>query len=95
MNEKDYTLGYTAAMRLVLGRAMTALGAGPDVEKAAVVAELHDVRAALRDICERHGDNDWADDLHLGDVLNKHLATHLDDPARRRRKATPSPEVKL
>jgi hypothetical protein len=26
---------------------------------------------------DRHGDNDWPDDLHLADVIDKHLARHL------------------
>lgn len=29
---------------------------------------------ALRDFCEAGGgDNDWPDELHLGDIINKHL----------------------
>lgn len=33
--------------------------------------------AALRAICEEFGDNDWSDDLHPADVIEKHLARHL------------------
>lgn len=47
----------------------------------AVIAELQTERleavAILRDACERYGDNDWEDDLHLTDILDKHLMPHL------------------
>lgn len=32
---------------------------------------------ALRELCKEFGDNDWSDDLHLADVIEKHLARHL------------------
>jgi predicted secreted protein len=40
--------------------------------------ERADIVAALRSICRGHGDNDWKDNQHLGDVISKHLAAHLD-----------------
>jgi len=43
-----------------------------------LVAQLEETRAALRRVCEEHGDNDWRDDLHLADVVEKHLGRHLD-----------------
>lgn len=33
----------------------------------------------LRIICKDHGDNDWEDDLHLADIIDKHLGKHLID----------------
>jgi len=32
----------------------------------------------LRMVCDDHGDNDWSNELHLADVVEKHLANHLD-----------------
>jgi hypothetical protein len=32
---------------------------------------------ALRSLCGQFGDNDWSDDLHLADVIDKHLARRL------------------
>jgi hypothetical protein len=52
---------------------------GDQRSEAALRQELEDVRGALRDLCKDFGDNDWADDLHLGDVVRKHLAKHLYD----------------
>jgi hypothetical protein len=40
--------------------------------------EREDVMKLLRRVCEEHGDNNWPDDLHLYDVLVKHLFIHLD-----------------
>ncbi len=31
----------------------------------------------LRQLCADFGDNDWPDDLHLADVIDKHLGDHL------------------
>ena len=45
---------------------------------AALQAELHDARVALRRLCADHGDNDWPDNLHLADALDKHLGKYLE-----------------
>lgn len=41
---------------------------------AALEEYLRDVRERLRIECAELGDNDWPDDLHLGDVAEKYLA---------------------
>lgn len=56
---------------------------GPDLKLAAALAQLHDVRAALRDVCADHGDSDWDDRLNLADVVNKHLRPYLEDRCRK------------
>ena len=33
---------------------------------------------SLRALCAAYGDNDWPDGLALEDVIDKHLARHLD-----------------
>ena len=33
----------------------------------------------LRVLCDEYGDNDWPDDLHLGDVIEKHLGRPLNE----------------
>lgn len=47
--------------------------------------ERKDLVAALREVCKAFGDNDWPDDLHLADVIEKHLAKHLHEAANDRR----------
>jgi hypothetical protein len=39
--------------------------------------ERQDVVRQLREVCGDYGDNDWPDNLHLGDVIEKHLARNL------------------
>lgn len=75
--ERAYELGRKAAFQTLLSECIRELGAegrdehGWRTERAAAIA-------ALRDICEDFGDNEWPDDLHLADVLEKHLAPYLD-----------------
>ncbi len=80
--EQLYIQGSNAAWRQMLSTCLAnmpgELGA-PDRMLAARTAELHDVRAQLRELCAEFGDNDWPDDLHLGDVIEKHLGRHLRD----------------
>lgn len=33
----------------------------------------------LRYVCEAFGDNDWEDNLHLSDIIEKHLGDNLFD----------------
>lgn len=75
--ERAYEQGEKAAYARVLSVCVDGLqqdgnGERWRVERAAIVA-------ALRGLCEEFGDNDWSDDLHLGDVIEKHLARHLRD----------------
>lgn len=40
-------------------------------------SERADVVAKLREFCGERGDNDWPDNLHLGDVIEKHLMRYV------------------
>ena len=54
--------------------------AGLSLEERVLRLEIERQEAiqALREVCDEHGDNDWSDDLHLRDIIEKHLAPHLD-----------------
>jgi predicted secreted protein len=43
-----------------------------------LIIEREEAINTLRDLCREHGDNDWSDDLHLADIIDKHLGRHLD-----------------
>ena len=76
MNEQDYERGNRAAWQAMLSQCLRHLGhEGATV--ASLVAEREAAFAALRSVCEDHGDNEWTADLHLADVIEKHLARHL------------------
>ncbi len=86
--EQAWVAGNRSAWREMLARCLTELGyecrpPGTTVELARVVSQLEQARAALRDICARHGDNNWTNDLNLRDVIDKHLARHLDERCAR------------
>ena len=86
----DYERGYIAGrfatetnrLREVL-RELCALDLDGDplTEVGRLMLERREAVAALRTICADYGDNDWPGDLHLADVIEKHLGRHLDEAA--------------
>ena len=40
--------------------------------------EREEAIAALRELCREYGDNDWPENLHLADIINKHLGKYLE-----------------
>ena len=76
MSEQTWTDGNRAAWTRMLGICLGELGhESPDAAR--LIIHLEGTRAALRRICAEFGDNDWSDDLHLADVIEKHLERHL------------------
>lgn len=75
--------GKKAVWLSILNQAISALnflGAGDDpvVQLAAAQAELDLVADALKEIAFDHDlDMDWDDDLHLSDVIGKHIRPQL------------------
>lgn len=83
-HEEGYVEGSTRAWLTVLSLALTNLGhAAPD--SARLVNERAEAISQLRSICRDHGDNDWEDNLHLSDIIEKHLARHLYSGEKRGR----------
>ncbi len=77
LKEQSYIQGSNAAWRRILAEAVRELGPEGDADRWRI--ERADIVAALRQVCDEHGDNDWPDNLHLGDVITKHLQRHLDN----------------
>ena len=81
MDEQSYTQGRNAAHIGTMLNCLRALGFNnAEAANMAHVAWIEERQAAvnaLRDLCETFGDNDWPDELHLGDVIEKHLARPL------------------
>lgn len=63
--------------RRLLGMALRELHS-EDITREQMIAERADAISTLRRVCGTYGDNDWPDDLHLSDIIDKHLADHLD-----------------
>lgn len=82
MSEKDYVSGYKQAYLFMLQTCLKALGYDekePEVIKAAWVQEREETVITLRGLCGEIGDNDWPDELHLRDVIQKHLIDYVFD----------------
>lgn len=79
--ERAYEEGFQAAMRVVLAAIVNRM---PDGSTDRWRLERGQTIAALREVCEDFGDNNWTDDLHLADVVEKHLTRYLHDTDRPR-----------
>lgn len=78
-DEASYLRGSKAAWRQMLARCLQALEIDDSVaSKARWLLEREEVIVKLRSLCEDFGDNDWDDQENLADVIEKHLARHLD-----------------
>lgn len=71
--EKSYQDGYKAALLDQLHSIYRGLAIYQDVTKEELITEREQAIAALRDLCEAYGDNEWPDNLHLYDIITKHL----------------------
>jgi hypothetical protein len=66
---------------IVLNEVLEHLGYDcPEVQAVAWVLEREDAVARLREVCAVYGDNNWPATARIGDVIEKHLRHHLDEP---------------
>lgn len=75
--EQAYLLGKKNAWLDIINEALLNLTDDPAAMAAQWASERFAAVAALRAICASHGDNEWPDNLHLADVIEKHLGRHL------------------
>ena len=75
--EKAYLEGRKSVLRALLGQALRELDG--DLTRERMFAERADAIATLRRLCRYHGDNEWADNLHLSDIIEKHLDFDLPE----------------
>ena len=77
--QNGYDAGSRAAWARILQAALGQLGYDdPAVRHHAWVLEREAAIQTLREVCARLGDNAWPADLHLADILEKHLLNHLE-----------------
>jgi hypothetical protein len=77
LTEQHYERGFQAANDMMLHHLLRHAGTG-DAETWRL--ERNAAVAMLRQVCDEHGDNDWPDNLHLADVIEKHLWRNLERP---------------
>lgn len=71
--EESYNNGYRAAWLNIGKQAKSELGASEvdfSIERAQVIE-------FLRSVCLEFGDMEWDENLHIVDILNKHLFNHV------------------
>jgi hypothetical protein len=79
-DEQSYIEGHRRALLGMLRHVLGALDVyDPEAGAARWVIERQDTVAVLRRICAEIGDNEWPDDLHIGDVIEKHLVRHMEN----------------
>lgn len=73
--------GSRRELLLILDELLVHLGYdSPEVRAVAWIQEREEAVARLREICAVYGDNDWSAHMNLGEVIEKHLQHHLDNP---------------
>lgn len=78
IDEESYEAGSRMAWSMMLAKCIRGLGYDDvDANRASWITEREEVKRRLRDVCSEFGDNDWDDNLHLGDVIDKHLHRNL------------------
>lgn len=76
--ETAYIQGSRSAWRAILSEAIKNLGyESPEAKASSWISEREAAIAQLRQACGDHGDNDWTENLHLADIIEKHLVRHL------------------
>ena len=80
MDEASYIEGQRQVRTRLLADCIRELGYGKDTDAglAKLIVEREEAIAQLRRVCETHGDNDWDENLHMGDIIEKHLGKYLD-----------------
>ncbi|HXJ61945.1 MAG TPA: hypothetical protein VNU68_35345 [Verrucomicrobiae bacterium] len=81
--DNPFENGYLAGQRRVylemLATALRGLGRdAPEWQLGRLISEREEAVATCRRICVEHGDNDWPDDLHLSDIIEKHVWAGCD-----------------
>ena len=78
VDPSEHDLGFIAGQRhaliTMIKQATRELGYDdPEAEKVSWISEREHAIAQLRALCEVIGDNDWDENLHLGDIIEKHV----------------------
>ncbi len=80
INENSYEQGLRTAQTKMLAACCRSLGYDdPETSKASWILEREGFISALRSACEDYGDKNWDNNLHLVDVIEKHLMRHLQE----------------
>lgn len=74
--EQAYVQGSKQAWLMMLQECLEHLGE-TERDKYGWVLERQSAIQQLRSLCREFGDNEWDEELHLADIIDKHLGDHL------------------
>lgn len=78
--EKIYEAGKRSANLSLLRRCLSELGYDTEIiNEAKLIKEREEVIQLMRTVCPEFGDNNWSNDLHLVDIIDKHLLNYVLD----------------
>ena len=81
MSENLFLRGSRSAYRNMMTYCLQNLGVSNsteiEIKIVKLISEREDAISTLRSVCEECGDNYWPDELHLSDIIEKHLARYL------------------
>jgi hypothetical protein len=78
VSEQDWITGNRAAYAAMIAECCRQLGVNDPAARAVRwIKEREEAVAVLRRLCKDHGDNEWEEDLHLADIIGKHLGRYL------------------
>ena len=77
VDDADYSRGRKSMATEIMVRCRRELGGYDMADADRLMLERKAAIAVLRSICDEHGDNDWPDNLHLADIIEKHLGNYL------------------
>jgi len=75
--EKAYEEGNRQAWISMLQSCLQNLHGLKNLDTVKIIQERQQAIQILRSLCEEFGDNNWDDDLHLSDIIDKHLGKYL------------------
>lgn len=75
MKERWFSESRNRAFGTVLNFLLQQLGQDVRPSRESLLLERQEAILALRDLCDEIGDNDWPEDLHLADIIAKHVFT--------------------
>lgn len=79
-NEQRYMDGNRMAWLHMLQECIRQLGiTDPEIQKVAWASERLAAIHTLRMACDEYGDNDWEPNLHLSDIIDKHLVNYINE----------------
>lgn len=80
-DERQFVRGQRAVWVSLLSQSLKELGYEITSQSlvGSLIKEREQAIQTLRQACDEFGDNEWSENLHLSDIISKHLTNHLEN----------------